>query len=603
MVAPKLQFALGNIGKWIDTLAPAFCIGYFLLLAGGGLQSGFTGDDAMNLIHLHGCFHTPFLEILQQALTVVTEAYRPVGGLFYRSIYSLFGLDPLPFHAAAFALMGVNLLPAYRLVRILSGSRGAALTATFLLSCNASFVEMYHSTGTIYDILCFAFFVGAFHLYAASRSREKPLSRQRWICIFILYCCALGSKEMAAAFPAVLILYELFYHPHSFRPRDISAVLRKPHFRAIACIVVLTAAYSAVKLATGNPISINPVYSLAPSFGKFAASLNHYLPRWLYLEGIGELATLAIAAGAGIAAFALRAKALMFGVCFTLATMLPLAFIPPRGGFAFYLPSLGCALFLGASASLLSKKLFASRIFDRALPGASRLHKARAAAVFQGILFLILVTFLTPLHRERLQEIPGHYGHEQVRKIIAGLRAAQPNLPRGAKIYLADDSYVGEDFMLVSLTQLAYGDPTLWLCIDRNKKTGDPSPVSPYDFFFRRREGRIEPFAFSPPETAPAENIAQLHFQPAIGRPGEEVSVQMQQLAGKEIDVYWRQSFAGNRSDVFGFALKWCAVDAEGFCTVSLPKSFPRSRIEILYVRGAAAQGEWHTARGILNVR
>ena len=601
MVARKLKSVLGNEGKWIDTLAPAFCIGYFLLLTGNGVQSGFTGDDAANLVYQHGCFHTPFLETLRQALTVVTGAFRPVGGLFYRSIYSLFGFDPLPFRAAAFALMGINLLLAYRLARILSGSRGAALTTTFLLSCNASFIELYSNTGTIYDILCFAFFVGAFHLYAASRSQEEPLGRRRWICIFILYCCALGSKEMAAVFPAVLILYELFYHPHPFRLRDIPAVLRKPHFQAIACIVLLTAAYSAAKLAPGNPISINPDYRFEPSLGLLAASLNHYLPRWLYLEGIGELATLAIAAGAGIAAFALRAKALMFGVCFTLATMLPLAFIPPRGGFAFYLPSLGCALFLGSAASLLSKKLFASRIFARAFPSASRFHKIRAAAVFQGILFLIFVAFLTPAHRERLQEIPGYYGYEQVRRIIAGLRSAQPNFPPGAKIYLADDSYAENDFTLVFLTQLAYGDPTLWLCIDRRRQTGDPSPVFPYDFFFRRREGRIEPFTVSP--AASPENIAQLLFQPEIGRPGEEVSVHVRQFAGKEIDVYWKQSFAGNRSAVFGFALKWCAVDADGFCTVSLPKGFPRSRIEILYVRAAVEQGEWHTARGGLETR
>ncbi len=603
MTAQKLQSALGNRGKWIDTLAPTFCIGYFLLLTGNGLQSGFTGDDAANLVYQHGYFHTPFFEILKQAFTVVTGAFRPVGGLFYRSIYSLFGFDPLPFRAVAFALMGVNLLLAYRLMRILSGSRSAALTATFLLSCNASFIELYSNTGTIYDILCFAFFVGAFHLYAASRSQKEFLGKQRWISVFILYCCALGSKEMAASFPAVLILYEFFYHPRRFRPRDISAALRKPHFQAIACIVVLTTAYSAVKLAPGNPISINPDYRFEPSLGLLAASLNNYLPRWLYLEGIGELATIAIAACAGIAACAFRAKALMFGVCFTFLTMLPLAFIPPRGGFAFYLPSLGCALFLGAAASLLSKKLFASRISDRAFPRASRFHRTSVFAIFQGILFCAIAAFLTPVHRERLKEIPGYYGYEQVRKIIAGLRAAQPNFPSGAKIYLADDSYAENDFTLVFLTQLAYDDPTLWLCIDRRQRTGDPAPVFPYDFFFTHREGRIEPFAFSPPGAASSQNIAQLLFQPEIGRPGEEVSVQVKLFAGKEIDVYWKQSFAENRSAVFGFALKWCAVDTEGFCTVSLPKGFPRSRIEILYVRGAAEQGEWHTAKGILETR
>ncbi len=603
MIIEKPEPALGNEGKWIDIFAPAFCIGYFLLLAGNGLQSGFTGDDAVNLVYMHGYFHTPFLEILQQALTVVTGAFRPVGGLFYRSIYSLFGFDPLPFRAAAFVLMGINLLLTYRLVRILSGSRGVALTATFLMSCNASLIELYHNTGTIYDILCFGFFVTAFYIYAAYRSKEKPLGRKIWLCIFILYCCALGSKEIAVVFPAVLILYEFFFRKQSFHPRDMSAILRKPHFWGIAGIAILTAVYSAVKLAPGNPISINPDYRFEPSFKSFAVSLNNYLPRWLYLGDIGKLGALAIAVAAAIAGYAVRAKALMFAVCFVIVTMLPLAFIPPRAGFAFYLPSLGCALFLSSAASLLTKNLFASQIFYRAFPIASRFRGAHVATVFQGVLFFILAAFLTSAHRERLQEIPGYYGYEQVRKIVAGMRSAHPSFPRGAKIYLADDSYAENDFTIVFLMQLAYDDPTLWLCIDRLKKTSAPSPVFPYDFFFTLREGRVEPFTFSPAETASPENAAQLLFQPEIGRPGEKVSVQVKRFAGKEIDVYWKQSFEGSRSNVFGFAPKWCSVDADGVCAVSLPEGFPRSRIEILYVRDVAVQGEWRTAKGVLDVR
>ena len=106
---------------------------------------------------------------MQQALTVVTGEYRPIGGLFYRLLYSVFGFDPFPFRVAAFTLMGVNLLLAYNLVRTLAGSREAALIATFLLCYNSSLFELYHSTGTIYDILCFGFFVGAFQVYLNAR--------------------------------------------------------------------------------------------------------------------------------------------------------------------------------------------------------------------------------------------------------------------------------------------------------------------------------------------------------------------------------------------------------------------------------------------------
>ena len=112
-----------NAGKWIDIFGPAFCICYFLWLAGDGLTAFFTGDDVQNLVHLHGYFRIALLEILQQALTVVTGEYRPIGGLFYRLLYSVFGFDPFPFRVAAFTLMGVNLLSRISFLAVLERIR------------------------------------------------------------------------------------------------------------------------------------------------------------------------------------------------------------------------------------------------------------------------------------------------------------------------------------------------------------------------------------------------------------------------------------------------------------------------------------------------
>ena len=303
--ARELNPAFGSAGKWIDRFGPAFCICYFFWLATVGLKAFFTHDDALNLVHLHGYFHVSIFEILQQALTVVSADYRPVGGLFYRLMYAVFGFDPFPFRAAAFALMGANLALTYNLVRTLSGSREAALTAAFLLGYNASFVELYHSTGTIYDILCFGFFVGAFQIYINSRSIGENFTIKRIFCIVVLYCCALGSKEMAVTFPIVLILYELFYHSHQFRIRNVLASLFKPHLLAVAGLAMLTAAYAAAKTASAA-FSTNSLYSPDFSFGVFAAALHHYLPRWLHLTLDETGALVLVGAAAAVALLASR---------------------------------------------------------------------------------------------------------------------------------------------------------------------------------------------------------------------------------------------------------------------------------------------------------
>ena len=248
-------------GNSVNILGPTFCICYFLWLAGDGLNAFFTRDDALNLVHLHGYFRISLLEILQQALTVVTGAYRPIGGLFYRLLYSVFGFDPFPFRVAAFTLMGANLLLAYNLVRTLAGSREAALIATFLLSYNVSFVGLYYNTGTIYDILCFGFVVSAFQVYLNARLGSKRFGLKRIVSIVILYSCALGSKEMAVALPVLLVFYELLYHPNQFRHQSIPVSLFKPHFFTIVSLVIMTAAYSAVKVLSENPLKMHPHYT------------------------------------------------------------------------------------------------------------------------------------------------------------------------------------------------------------------------------------------------------------------------------------------------------------------------------------------------------
>ena len=599
LLARELNPAFGSAGKWIDRFGPAFCICYFFWLASVGLKAFFTHDDALNLVHLHGYFHVSIFEILQQALTVVSADYRPVGGLFYRLMYAVFGFDPFPFRAAAFALMGANLALTYNLVRTLSGSREAALTAAFLLGYNASFVELYHSTGTIYDILCFGFFVGAFQIYINSRSIGENFTIKRVFCIFILYGCALGSKEMAVTFPIVLILYELFYHRRQFRIRNVLASLFKPHLLAVAGLAMLTAAYAAAKTASAA-FSTNSLYSPDFSFGVFTAALHHYLPRWLHLT-LDETGALVLVGAAAAVACSLRAKELMFGVCFVIATLLPAAFIPLRGGFVFYLPALGCALFLGSAGARAAARLFA--MLTEISSVEPRRRRSRSLMALRAVPFLALVTVLTPIHLDGSREIPGFYYYEKSRKIISYLQRTHPNLPDGSRIYFDDDPYTKTDWTLPFMIQLAYDNPTL--SITRGKVIGSLSPWE-YDFHFTFKEGQVEPIEPPPLQVASSENVAQIRFQPETGRPGEEISVQVGGFAGKAIDVYWewkrRLDDGGFHAYSTGASVNWCAVDASGFCVIRVPKDFPPSSITILYAREADAQGEWHTAHGVLEV-
>ena len=78
---------------------------WYLLLIRGGLRSGFSADDLMNL---HYYWSRSWTALFKANLFFWSSYYRPAGGLYYRPIYALWGLTPLPFHAAALVLLSLN---------------------------------------------------------------------------------------------------------------------------------------------------------------------------------------------------------------------------------------------------------------------------------------------------------------------------------------------------------------------------------------------------------------------------------------------------------------------------------------------------------------
>ena len=95
---------------------------YFAVTAFHGLSAYFTQDDGGNLLNMHKYWERSLLDVLGSAVCVVTRAYRPLGGVYYFTLYKLAGFNPLPFRAVCLVLMLANVLLAFALMRRLSGS-------------------------------------------------------------------------------------------------------------------------------------------------------------------------------------------------------------------------------------------------------------------------------------------------------------------------------------------------------------------------------------------------------------------------------------------------------------------------------------------------
>jgi hypothetical protein len=446
---------------------------WFLYFAHGGLQAGLSGDDLMNL---YGYLQKPAPTLLFDTLRFWSTAYRPLGALFYIPLYKLFGMNPLPYRIACFAILGLNLVLLYRFCFRLTNSREIAFLATFLASYHAWFVDLYYSAGTIYDLLCYSLYMSAFLVYAGIRSRGQTPKLRDLIGIGVLYVLALDAKEMAVTLPMFLLLYELIFHRAALRHPRLW-IIREA--RAIWLTGAITLVYIAGKLTGPGSLIENPAYALTISPSRFLKTFHLYLNPLLYQEHwFHDSNTVQLLVG--MLAFAVwqRSRVLLFAWFWLLLTILPVSFIAHYAAFFEYLPAAGWALY---AATLL---VMARHAFLRLLPRGPMIERTSQAVVFLG-----LAAFLVPLHARQAPKALQLFMSVQPpsRELAEDLRGLRPALRRGARILFVDDPFPRDSYSLLFTARLVYRDMTLDVERTRTQPV-PPSEYSRYDAVFEFRE-------------------------------------------------------------------------------------------------------------------
>jgi hypothetical protein len=447
----------GSIGACLVTLA------IFWKFAGDGVRAYFTPDDMMNL---YGACFRPLL-----------QSDRPLGALFYRTMFAAFGLNPLPYRIACMLLLLANLALLYAFCRRLALSREIAALACLLGAYHARLADLYYSTGTIYDLLCGVFYMTAFLYYVRARQTSKFRWRQAAI-FFSLYLGALSAKEMAVTLPVVLLLHDLLYHP-PLRAWQSLRDWTKSEALALGPVVLMTAAFLFYKTAGPGSMIGNPDYRPSFTWSAFTAAWAHYCSDLFY--GAVTFSSLRIVALwtilIAIAAL-LRRRVLLFAFLFLFIGILPVAFIPLRGFFAIYLTLPGWYLF-AATALVAGRDAIAQKFHP--------FRRGPARIAMQTTLFLALALALRPLHR---REKPFGKGwvpaaHAAVRSVLEHLGEVAGPLPLGAKVLFLSDPYPKDEWMLTFIFRLYFRDDTIR--VDRVRAMRaypDPTALSEYDRFF-----------------------------------------------------------------------------------------------------------------------
>jgi hypothetical protein len=425
----------------------AFIAAWFIAQSWRGMLVDFTEDDLMNM---YFAWVLPLPRLLIGNLTPFTSVYRPVGTAFYRVLYDLAGFHPLPFRMAAYVLMLVNIWLVYRLAAAITGSLETGALCALIFSFHKRLFGLFVNGGTIYDILCCTFFCLAFLAYVSARRRGKfPLA-------FIgLYALALNSKEMAAALPAIVLIYELVYWGI---PKSWTWIWDR---RAIWIAALITVVAFRMKTALGSSFFGIHDYDRIFTADRYFSTMAPLVAQLFYLgeDALGRVAMgLVILALFAIAALA-RNRAMMLGAAILVLAPLPVNFITYRGFFVMYIPLMGWAVW--ASAAMMTAR---PRVpFAVLLAGA-------AAVIFFA--------------QER-REVWSFAIVDQNQARIRAMRRqmADIQIPKSGRVLLLRQPFDAGSYDALFLIRLAKHDPDI--AVDVGQKSGK------YDVVLDYRDGRF----------------------------------------------------------------------------------------------------------------
>ena len=402
-------------------LVSVFILAWFFLHSWRGLLVYFSNDDIMNM---YWARETPLWRLLLSVLVPFTTVYRPTGALLYRCLYTLFGLEPLPFRIAFYALLLTNLFLLYKATCAITGRRAVGAIAAFVASFHSRFSDLYLNNGTIYDVLCGNFYLGTFYYYISMRGRGRSLRLSQLLALYLLAVAALNSKEMAATLPIVLLLYELF--------RPSRHILSSAIPLSLLSMVMAIGTWA--RFRDASRLMHNDLYAMHLDLGLYntAVYLNDLL--CLKFGSLNEFAAAAIIAALfGIAVLA-RSRLLLFWALFILITPLPVLFIPHRSLYAFYIPVFGWAAFL---ATLLSRV---------PLP--------------LSVTLTVAVLLVRHVPIPWAEAMPAH---SKLYALHQGLMATTPSLPPRSRVLFLNDAFQGEAWTPLMFVRLTYNDLDLKL--------------------------------------------------------------------------------------------------------------------------------------------
>ncbi len=450
----------------------AFVLAWFLYFNWSSLRVHFAPDDMMNMAYY---FRAGGVSLAEALITPWTGFYRPMGGLYYMTLFAWFGLNPAPYHAAILMLLAASVWLTYRLARVLGCGELAAGLAALVVAYHPGLSNLYYNSGFVYDVLCLFFYLAAFVYYARLRQSGRAFRLSETALFLVMFLGALESKEMAVTLPAALLVYEWFYH---HRVRDARWVLGLAAALDVACVAGRVFGAEALIGQAGY----GPVFSIRRLIEFQKLMLGDVFVIWHY--AVWPIwAALAVIAGMSLARLGWQAKGpapqlskqrpvLQFCWVFSIVIApLPIEFLKGRGAACLAIPAVGLAVFTAVAITEIAKlagrrEVTALVVVAAVCLWAHRIHYLKGWLVSPAMAQL------------------GQTGWD----VISQFDALKPHVRPGSQVVFLHDP--STDLETASIAQLWFRDRTVAIHLQRQNPL-PPEELAKMDALFDFQNGRL----------------------------------------------------------------------------------------------------------------
>ena len=432
--------------RWKTAAAFLAILAYFLYFAREGVRTHFAADDMMNI----GAYWTRgwWLTLLDNLRFWI--AVRPLGGLFYMSLFRMFGLNPLPYRILALAFLFAGAWLSYLVAELLTKSRAIALVTGIICCAHATMVDVYFGTDTIYDILARFFSMLVLFLYIRIRDRGDIPSAWQASAMVLLFAAALDSKEISVIIAGSVLTYEVMFHgwPRSWKREGLVPLL----------LIAFAAIYTAGKILGPNPLSNLEAYKIVLSKDRYLDNNLAYGKSFFYEFFFGSRGALLAIDLALLLLFSHRSAAVRWGAFFVLTATLPISFIVTRGGSSLLLPLFGWAFLIPTLVASIWTP--------------SWKYSKWAARISVAALLLVYLHRTIWYWKDQPQVF--FKGQEKTWGVITQLKELHFKPKPGSRVIVVNDPWIdGWDMTFIS--ELAWDDPTVAITMSRRL----PSPPGP----------------------------------------------------------------------------------------------------------------------------